>query len=73
MSDIRVTIQDQNGAEYHITLSAQEVRDILDPEVPDRYIPIPVPAELKGSVRQQFLHSSRAARLWLHDELPKED
>ena len=70
MSSIRVTIIDQNSAEYHLVLDSAEVRDILDPRVPDRYIPIPVPAELKGSVRQQYLHSSRAARLWLHDPLP---
>ena len=70
MSDIRCTIIDQNGSEYHLVLDSAEVRAILDPRVPDRYIPIPVPAELKGSVRHQYLHSSRAARLWLHDELP---
>ena len=70
--EIRVTIIDDKAVEYHLVKPERVIKDILDPDVSDRFIEVPVPEQLKGSVRRQFLHTSRIARMWLHDELTEE-
>jgi hypothetical protein len=69
---LRMTLVDDKSYEYHLTPYESVVRAILDPDVPDVFIEVPVPDQLKGSVLHAYLHTSRIARFYLHDELTEE-
>lgn len=66
---IRVTIIDDNTAEYHLNPVESVVRGILDPDVADVFIEVPIPPHLRGVILHNYLHTSRIAHLYLHDEL----
>lgn len=70
---IRVTIIDDKASEFHLVKPESVIRDILDPDTPDVFIEVPVPEQLAGSVKRNFLHTSRIARMWLHDELTEHE
>ena len=70
---VRITIIDDKAFEYHLTPYESVLRGILDPDVPDTFIEVPVPPELKGVVLHSYLHTSRIAKFYLHDELTNED
>lgn len=66
---LRMTLVDDKGYEYHLTPYESVARAILDPDVPDVFIEVPVPPDLQGAVLHAYLHTSRIARFYLHDEL----
>jgi hypothetical protein len=70
---VRVTIIDDKAYEYHLTPYESVLRGILDPDVPDTFIEVPVPPELKGSVKHTYLHTSRIAKFHQHDEFTVEE
>jgi hypothetical protein len=69
---IRLTVVDDKGFEYHLTPHEMVVRNILDPDVPDVFIEVPIDPRLQGSVKHAYLHTSRIARLYQHDEFSEE-
>ena len=69
---IRVTLVDDRGFEFHMRLSPREVRAILSHDTPSWFLEVPVPDALSKSITHQYLETSRIARLWLSDELPPE-
>lgn len=72
---IRITIIDDKAYEYHLNPHESVVRGILDPDIPDAFIEVPIEPHLKGVVVHAYLHTSRIAKFYLHDELmePIED
>lgn len=71
-ANIRITARTDVGYEYHLTFPASVVRDILDPDVGDAYLEIPIPPDMKNSgVKHRYLHTTRIAELDIHDELPE--
>ena len=66
---VRITIIDNKAFEYHLTPYESVARGILDPDVPDAFIEVPIEPNLKGSVLHAYLHTSQVAKLFLHDEL----
>lgn len=66
---VRFMITDDKGLEYHMDKPESVVRGIIDPDTPDAFIEVPVPANLATSVKHRFLHTNRIAVLDLHDEL----
>ncbi len=70
---IRVTIIDDKAFEYHLTPYESVLKGILDPDVPDVFIEVPVEPNLRGSVVHTFLHTSRIAKFYVHDELSTEE
>lgn len=70
---VRVTIIDDKAFEYHLTPYESVLRGILDPDVPDVFIEVPIEPNLRGSVMHAFLHTSRIAKFYLHDELTNDD
>jgi hypothetical protein len=69
---IRMTIIDDKSVEYHLVKAESVVKGIISPDISDVFIAVPVPEYLKGSVVRSYLHTSRIARLWLHDDLSDE-
>jgi hypothetical protein len=63
---IRVTLRTGVGFEYHLTMDESAVRDLLDPDVPDVFIPVPV--ELPA-VKNRYIHTHIIAEVDVHDEL----
>lgn len=70
---VRVTVIDDKAFEYHLTPYESVVKGILDPDTPDTFIEVPVAPHLRGTVLHDFMHTSRIAHLWLHDELTNLD
>lgn len=66
---VRVTIIDDKAYEYHLQPYESVLKGILDPDTPDTFIEVPVEPNLRGSVIHAYLHTSRIARFYLHDEL----
>jgi hypothetical protein len=66
---IRIMITDDKGVEYHLVKPESVVRAIIDPDVPDRFIEVPVPEHLKGAVKHRYLMTNRIAMLDVSDEL----
>lgn len=69
---IRLTVIDDKGFEYHLNPHESVVRDILDPDVPDVFIEVPIEPSLQGHVKHTYLHTSRIAKLHQHDEFSVE-
>ena len=70
---VRITIIDDKALEYHLTPYESVLRGILDPDVPDTFIEVPIEPHLQGVVKHAYLHTSRIAKFYLHDELTNED
>jgi hypothetical protein len=70
---VRVTIIDDKAFEYHLTPYESVLRGILDPDVPDTFIEVPVEPHLQGVVKHSYLHTGRIAKFYLHDELSLEE
>lgn len=66
---IRITTRTDLGYEVHLNLPASAVRALLDPEVADAYIEVPIPPEVR-SVKKRYRHTSRIAEIDIHDDLP---
>ena len=66
---VRMTIIDRSAYEYHLTPYESVARAILDPDVPDLFIEVPIEPNLRGVVVHSYLHTSQIAKLYLHDEL----
>lgn len=66
---VRFMIVDDNAAEYHMEKPESVVRGILDPETPDAFIEVPIEPRMQASIKHHYLHTSRIAHLYLHDEL----
>ena len=69
---IRMTVIDQKATEYHLNPYESVVKGILDPDVPDAFIEVPIEPMLKSSVVHAYLHTSQIAKLYVHDELSQE-
>lgn len=69
---IRLTVIDDKGFEYHLDPHESVVRDILNPDVPDIFIEVPIEPHLQGHVKHTYLHTSRIAKLHQHDEFSAE-
>lgn len=67
--NVRFMITTDTGVEYHMEKPESVVLGILDPDVPDTFIEVPVPANLKMAVKHRYLHTTRIGILDLHDEL----
>lgn len=72
---IRITVWTDTSFHFPLQLPAAAVRDLLDPEVPDAFIEVPVGTlddSVQGSrsVKATYLHTSRIARIDVHDDLP---
>lgn len=66
-SIIRITIRTATGYEYHLDKPESVVRDIINPEVPDALIEVPIP---KGvNIRHRFIHTNQIAELDVHDKM----
>ncbi len=65
---IRLTIIDNKAFEYHLNPYESVAKGILDPDVPDAFIEVPIDPLLKGSVVHAYLHTSQIAKLYIHDE-----
>ncbi len=70
---VRVTIIDDKAFEYHLQPYESVLKGILDPDVPDTFIEVPVEPHLQGVVKHAYLHTSRITKLYLHDELTNEE
>ena len=70
---VRITIIDDKAYEYHLTPYESVIRAILDPETPDAFIEVPLEPHLVGRVAHAYLHTSRIAKLYVHDELVESD
>lgn len=70
---IRLTVIDDKGFEYHLNPHESVARDILDPDVPDVFIEVPIEPTLRGSVVHTYLHTSRIAKMHQHDEFTVEE
>ena len=66
---VRMTVVDDKAYEYHLNPYESVARGIIDPDTPDVFIEVPIDPRLKESVLHAYLHTSRIARLYLHDEL----
>ena len=66
---VRMTIIDRSAFEYHLNPYESVARAILDPDVPDVFIEVPIEPNLRGVVLHSYLHTSQIAKLYLHDEL----
>lgn len=66
---VRLTLRTSAGFEYHLVKPASVVRDIIDPAVSDRFIEVPVPDAVKGSVKKKYIHTSVIKELDVHDDL----
>ena len=64
---IRITIRTATGFEYNLEKPASVVRDIINPEVPDALIEVPIPTDVR--VLHRFIHTNQIAELDLHDEM----
>ena len=69
---VRMTLIDDRSYEYHLTPYESVARGILDPDTPDIFIEVPIDQRLQGTVKHAYLHTSRIARLYLHDDLTEE-
>src|SRR5437879_383034 len=67
---VRITARTPVGFEYHLSYPVSVVRDLLDPDVDDGYLEIPVPAELKNTVKHRYLHTTQIAEVDVCDEMP---
>jgi outer membrane translocation and assembly module TamA len=65
--NIRLTAQTDVGYEYHLTMPESAVKDLIDPDVADAYIEVPVPNDVKN-VRHRYVHTSRFKQIDVHDE-----
>jgi hypothetical protein len=73
-AQIRITACTDVGFKYHLTFPASVIRDLLDPDIGDAYLEIPIPPELKDSgIKHHYLHTTRIAELYIHDELPPKE
>jgi hypothetical protein len=70
---IRFMVTDDRNFEYHLVKPESVVRGIIDADVPDVFLQVPVPAHLKTSVKHRYLHTSRIAILDVFDELQQEE
>lgn len=73
---IRLTVWMDTAFHFALELPARAVCDLLDPDVPDAFIEVPVGSlddnpQRSGSVKATYLHTSRIARIDLHDALPQ--
>lgn len=66
---IRFMITTDTGVEYHMEKPESVVVGILDPDVSDAFIEVPIPANLQMAVKHRYLHTTRIGILDLHDEL----
>lgn len=66
---IRLTLRTGVGYEYHVVMEEQAVRDLLDPDVSDAFIPVPVKGGAQG-VKVRYVHTSTIAEVDLNDDLP---
>jgi len=66
---IRLTVWEDSSYHFELILPAAAVRDLLDPDVPDAFIEIPIPLDVHN-VKVRYLHTSRIARIDVHDDLP---
>jgi hypothetical protein len=66
---IRITARTGTGYEYHLTLPESAVRDLIDPEVADAFIEVPLPKDVHGA-KKRYLHTNQIAEVDLHDDLP---
>lgn len=69
--EVSITAILDNGHEISLVLPESVVRLLVDPDVPNAFIQVPIPDVHKNSVRQKFLHTSRFKEVWLHNDLRK--
>jgi hypothetical protein len=65
---VRITIIDRSAFEYHLTPYESVARGMLDPDVADTFIEVPIEPHLRGVVAHAYLHTSQIAKLYLHDD-----
>ena len=69
---IRMTVIDNKATEYHLNPYESVAKSILDPDVPDAFIEVPIEPLLKSSVVHAYLHTSQIAKLYVHDEFSQD-